>query len=90
MIRKVFSVLTIAGAVTIAACADRSDDGPVDTGDGRLDAGQPTGSAAVNPDLEVLEGMGVGATPEPGAVPVDTARMRDTAVVDATGRVDGR
>lgn len=82
------AILLVAGVAATAACDDFSGGRPADMGAGRPDTTQH-GTAAETPAPRVLEGAGVGAQPQPGTVPVDTALMGDTAVVDSTARVDG-
>jgi hypothetical protein len=88
MLKNCLPVLTFAAVIGIGACGDQAGGRPADMGAGRPDT-MEYGTAAETPAPEVMEGMGVGATPRPGATPIDTAQVRDTAVIDATGRIDG-
>jgi hypothetical protein len=79
MYRKGMPVVVMTAALLGWGCEDHSGGRPADMGAGRPDTA--AGTSVETPAPRVLEGAGVGATPAPGTVPLDTARMPDTAAV---------
>ncbi len=81
MFRKGLPVTVMSLALVGWGCEDHSGGRPADMGAGRPDT-TATGTAAETPAPRVMEGAGVGATPAPGTVPVDTTLAPDTPAVN--------